>query len=197
MSDEKLGGQIALDGDIHAKFKKKRHRYPCTICTVFNTPACEQCKCDTCDVPEDKCPKCKNIPRTLSQYQVLHGITQPGENWESVDVLTCQRCSRTWTIGWDKMPAYHQCPGCNTVYYVYPFFTGGYKGCLMGARKPGMNWEKQDVFKCPACQKFFYIAQDALPNNQRCTCGRVYYCYRSPAVQQGSGLVKGVTDIFK
>lgn len=199
MTGDKLGGQIALEGDIHQKFKQRRHRYPCTVCMVFNMPACEQCKCDKCDVPEDKCVKCKNIPKTLSQYQVLHGITQPGENWNATDLLTCQRCGQSWNVGWDKLPGYLQCASCHTVYFAYPYFIGGYKGCLKGARRPGMNWEKQDVFKCPACHQLFYVEQRLLPSNQRCSCGRVYYCYRSPEPQrqQGTGIMKDVENIFK
>jgi hypothetical protein len=204
MSPDKLGGQIALDNTIPQKFAQRRHVYPCTVCTVFNSPACEKCKCDTCQVPEGKCPKCKNMPKTLAQYQIIHGITHAGENWDAADIFTCQRCRQSWKMTWDRTPAYCQCPYCHTVYYVFPFFTGGYKGCLMGARKPGQNYEKHDIFKCTDCQQFFYVRQDQLPGNHRCVCGRTYYCYRSPVtyegaqpVGEGQKAIKEVKDLFK
>jgi len=196
MSTEKIGGQIDLDKTLHQKYGEKRHRYPCSVCTAFNSPACEHCKCDSCQVFEDKCPKCKNIPKTLSQYQVMHGIVQPGENWEAVDLFRCQRCGLSWKLPWDKTPSYEACPHCRTVYFLFPYFTGGYKGCLRGAPKPGMNWEKEDVFKCPSCRAFFNVPQNQLPGYRACTCGRTYYCYKSASTHGAGGIVDGSKKVL-
>ena len=196
MSAEKVGGQISLDTTLQQKYSQRRHRYPCSICTTFNSPQCEKCKCDSCQVFEDKCPKCKNIPKSLSQYQVMHGIAIPGENWEAADLFTCQRCGINWQVTWERTPSYHPCPRCSTVYFLYPYFTSGYKGCLRGAKRPGMNWEGHDVFKCTACNQFFYMDQKLLPGNHQCGCGRTYYCYRSTTPAATHKIVSGSKKVL-
>lgn len=180
MEPDKIGGQISLDIKMKQGPKERRNKYPCRMCTKFNTSYCDLCKCDSCQVPEEKCPQCKNRPQHTSQYQVLHGSPQEGENWESADIFTCARCYKTWKVKWDHLPKYDKCPHCNTVYYLYPYFTGQYKGCLRGSQRAGFNWEKQDIFKCPTCNAYFYVEQARLPGKGTCQCGRTYYCYKSP-----------------
>jgi hypothetical protein len=182
MPDEqdKIGGSLDLAISMPENPSEKRHRYPCNLCTRFNSSACDECKCDACQVPEDKCPKCKNRPTDiLSQYHILHGVPQKGENWERADYFTCTVCGGLWKLPWEQLPKYETCRHCRTVFYCYPYSRSIYKGTLRGAHRPGLNWEKEDIFRCSACGGYFYVKQALLPGYHDCGCGRRYYCYRS------------------
>ena len=189
---DRIGGSLDLEPSIQQKPSEKRHRYPCTVCIKVNTAACDSCKCDACQVAEEKCPQCKNLPKDLCHYLILYGVPQKGENWEGADYFTCTQCGGIWKVKWEVLPKYEACRHCRTTFYCMPFFTKTYKGTLIGAHRPGLNWEKEDIFKCPSCGRFFFIKHDLLPNYHTCACGRRYYCQTSEAPKRLQNLKQSI-----